>query len=122
MRHIENILETTEEELTFVMWYLKQRGLVVNDDKSNMQITVEGMDFLESHQPSPELVMPFIKPGGMVEPDQIALEVVPDAAPGLAKLATILAKSEEESVATPRFGARLSNMLKTPAGARQEGT
>ena len=61
MRNLENMLQATLEELNFALWYLKQRGLVTNDDKSNMQITVEGMDHLELHRPSPEAVMPMIK-------------------------------------------------------------
>jgi len=61
MRHIEGILEANTEEMTTALWYLKQRGLVVSDDKSSLQITVDGMDFLESHRPSPEEVMPLIK-------------------------------------------------------------
>jgi curved DNA-binding protein CbpA len=65
MRHLENIISATEEEMSFALWYLKQRGLAATDDKSSLQITVEGMDFLESNRPSPEVVMRFIKPGGM---------------------------------------------------------
>ncbi len=62
MRHIEAMLEAPLEALTFALWYAKQRGYVANDDKSNMQITVEGIDYLESSRPRPEDVMPFIKP------------------------------------------------------------
>jgi hypothetical protein len=47
--------------MNFALWYLKQRGLAVNDDKSSLQITVEGMDFLEGNQPAPEAVLPLIK-------------------------------------------------------------
>jgi hypothetical protein len=61
MRHIESMVEGSIESLTFALWYLKQRNYVINDDKSNLQITVEGMDFLESHQPTAKDVMPFIK-------------------------------------------------------------
>lgn len=61
MRHLELIVEATAEELSSAMWYLKQRGLVASDDKSSLQITVDGMDFLESKRPSAEDVMPFIK-------------------------------------------------------------
>ena len=61
MRHVESILEATTEELASALWYLKQRGLVSSDDKSSLQITVDGMDFLESHKPAPEAIMPFIK-------------------------------------------------------------
>jgi hypothetical protein len=61
MRHIESMVEGSIESITFALWYLKQRNYVINDDKSNLQITVEGMDFLESHQPTAKDVMPFIK-------------------------------------------------------------
>jgi hypothetical protein len=40
---------------------LKQRGLVINDDKSSLEITVDGMDYLERNHPSVEAVMPLIK-------------------------------------------------------------
>jgi curved DNA-binding protein CbpA len=62
MRHLEAILAATEEELNFVLWYLKKRGFVSSDDKSSLQITVDGIDFLETNRPSAEVVMRFIKP------------------------------------------------------------
>jgi hypothetical protein len=62
MRHLEAILAATEEELNFVLWYLKKRGFVASDDKSSLQITVDGIDFLETNRPSAEVVMRFIKP------------------------------------------------------------
>ena len=68
MRQIENMLETTEESLSFALWYLKQRNLVASDDKSNLQITVEGMDYLEMNPPTPETVMPLIKASGLATP------------------------------------------------------
>src|ERR1700722_10519577 len=61
MRHLELIVEATAEELSSALWYLKQRGLAASDDKSSLQITVDGMDFLESKRPLPEDVMAFIK-------------------------------------------------------------
>lgn len=68
MRRIENMLETTEEGLSFALWYLKQRNLVASDDKSNLQITVEGMDYLEMNPPTPEMVMPLIRAAGLATP------------------------------------------------------
>ena len=62
MRNLEAMLGGTSEELLFALWYLKQRRLAASDDKSSLQITVEGMDFLENNRPSPEIVMPLIKP------------------------------------------------------------
>jgi len=61
MRHLEGIMDVSSDGLVAAIWYLKQRGLTVADDKSSLQITVDGMDFLESKKPSPEDVLPFIK-------------------------------------------------------------
>jgi len=65
IRLLENMLHVTTEELYFALWYLKQRGLVVNDDKSSLEITVDGMDHLERNHPSAEAVMPLIKPDAL---------------------------------------------------------
>jgi hypothetical protein len=62
MHQIENMLDADHEELNFALWYLKQRGFAVADDKSNLQISVEGMDFLEQNPPSTEAVMALIRP------------------------------------------------------------
>jgi hypothetical protein len=68
MRRVENILETTPEGLNFALWYLKQRNMVASDDKSNLQITVEGMDYLEMNPPTPQTVMPLIRAAGLAIP------------------------------------------------------
>ena len=68
MRRVENILECTSDGLNFALWYLKQRNMVASDDKSNLQITVEGMDHLERNPPKPETVMPMIKAAGLAIP------------------------------------------------------
>lgn len=68
MRRVENILECTSEGLNFALWYLKQRNMVASDDKSNLQITVEGMDYLETNPPTPETVMPLIRDAGLAIP------------------------------------------------------
>jgi hypothetical protein len=65
MRHIEIMVEATAIELSSALWYLKQKGLAASDDKSSLQITVEGMDFLVSKKPLAEDVMPFIKPAAI---------------------------------------------------------
>ncbi len=61
MRHMEGMLNVNGEALNFALWYLKKRNLVINDDKSALAITVDGMDFLEQNRPSEEDVMKFIK-------------------------------------------------------------
>ena len=75
MRHIESIVDAPLEAMNFALWYLKQRGYVINDDKSNLQITVDGMDFLEANRPSPEYVMPFIKPSAIAEKGTVEVSV-----------------------------------------------
>lgn len=68
MRHLEGMLYVTGESLNFALWYLKKRGFVIYDDKSALEITVEGMDFLEQNRPSAETVMLFIKPEALAAP------------------------------------------------------
>ena len=65
MRHLEVILEAKPVEISSALWYLKQRGLAASDDKSSLQITVDGMDFLESSKPKTEDVMALIKPAAI---------------------------------------------------------
>jgi DnaJ domain len=81
MRHIEIMVEATAVELSSALWYLKQRGLAASDDKSSLQITVDGMDFLVSEKPVPQDVMAFIKPAAVVtshaEPPRIRPETLP---------------------------------------------
>ncbi|HLW75434.1 MAG TPA: DnaJ domain-containing protein [Bryobacteraceae bacterium] len=74
LRHLETMLRITNDELTFVMWYLKQRAYVVSDDKSNLQISVEGLDYLERNTPLPEVVLQLVKP------EALAPNAIPPAA------------------------------------------
>jgi curved DNA-binding protein CbpA len=68
IRQIENLLDADHEEVNFALWYLKQRGFVIADDKSNLQIAVEGMDFLQQNRPSPEVVIALIRPALLKAP------------------------------------------------------
>jgi curved DNA-binding protein CbpA len=68
IRQIENLLDADHEEINFALWYLKQRGYAIADDKSNLQITVEGMDFLQQNRPSPEVVIALIRPALLKAP------------------------------------------------------
>ena len=69
MRYVEAMLAASLDEIFFVLWYLKQRGWVASDDKSNILITVQGMDHLEGNQPSAGVVMPYIKLTAVEEQD-----------------------------------------------------
>ena len=73
MRHLEGMLYVGGESLNFALWYLKKRGLVTYDDKSSMEITVDGMDFLEQNRPTPEQVMGFIRKDALAEQEPLPL-------------------------------------------------
>jgi curved DNA-binding protein CbpA len=117
MRHLENMLVATAEELNFALWYLKQRNLLINDDKSSLQITVDGMDRLEKDRPSPELVMPFFKPAAL----EAAAAAQETPAAELATLASAVTTGGDESAAPPGFGARMGSLLRASV-ARSEAT
>ena len=44
---LTELLGTPREHLEFTMWYLTQRKLVTRDDQSKLQITVDGVDYIE---------------------------------------------------------------------------
>jgi hypothetical protein len=51
--------------------------LVANDDKSSLEITVEGMDHLERNRPAAETVMPLIKESSLADPKPYAGKLAP---------------------------------------------
>lgn len=63
LRQLEGMIFATPDQLQFAMWYLKQRGHVASDDKSNVAITFAGIDYLENHPPDPEPILAILKPG-----------------------------------------------------------
>ncbi|HEX5226775.1 MAG TPA: DnaJ domain-containing protein [Bryobacteraceae bacterium] len=97
MRHLESIVEATASELGSAIWYLKQRGLAASDDKSSLQITVDGMDFLEARKPPAEDVMPYIKSAAQTEA-KLAQEPVSV----LSKLNRALARGAEKQTEVAR--------------------
>jgi len=61
LRQLVDLLDITEEEMNFTIWYLKKRNYLLSDDKSSLQITVEGMDYLEKNLPPVEIIQPFLR-------------------------------------------------------------
>jgi curved DNA-binding protein CbpA len=61
MRNLEAIFNVTTVELNFALWYLKQKDMVTMDDKSSLQITTAGMDYLRDNPPNPTAVMKMLK-------------------------------------------------------------
>ena len=44
---LSELLARPREHLEFTMWYLTQRKMITRDDQSKLQITVEGVDYIE---------------------------------------------------------------------------
>jgi hypothetical protein len=86
------------DELFFVLWYVKQRGWVSSDDKSNLMITAQGMDYLDSNRPSAALVLRHIKPASIANQEAPANVLV---AALNAALASRAFKSEDAPTGTP---------------------
>lgn len=61
VRVVEALTTISGQDLSFVSWYLKQKGLVTSDDKGSLVITVEGMDYVEQNNPDPSVIRPFLK-------------------------------------------------------------
>ena len=48
---LEELTLTPREHLEFAFWYLKQKRLVLSDDRSVLTIMWEGIDFIEQNLP-----------------------------------------------------------------------
>ncbi|MBI5083559.1 MAG: DnaJ domain-containing protein [Acidobacteria bacterium] len=80
MRELEALVAFPADQILFAVWYLKQRGLVLSDDKSTLQITADGMEFLERNPPGPGAVFALLKSTEPPAADQsVALQSLPPA-------------------------------------------
>jgi curved DNA-binding protein CbpA len=95
-RHLENMLHVTADQLNFALWYLKKRALVINDDKSSMEITVDGMDYLEQKRPSAEAILPLIRQEAFANQQALANPAPKAEKPGVPEI-----KTAEEKAAEP---------------------
>lgn len=48
---IEQMMFIPREHLLFTVWYLKQKRFIVQDDRSSLMITSDGIDFMEANLP-----------------------------------------------------------------------
>ena len=60
---LENRMGFPREHLNFALWYLKAKRYVCQEDNSNCGITAEGIDFIEAHSSTDELVKRMIHAG-----------------------------------------------------------
>lgn len=70
MRQFEQIAAMTEVQIQLSLWYVKTLGFVSVDDKSKMQITASGMDYLQLNIPDPANVWPFLKNPSGPKPEE----------------------------------------------------
>ena len=109
VRHVENIIAATLEEMTFALWYLKDRQWVISDDKSSLQITADGVEYVERNPPSPDIVMPYIKASGLAAP--AAAETEPAAEEPAYQEEEAVAVSGSPIVEDPQRRANLNRIL-----------
>ena len=60
---LEKRMGFPREHLNFTLWYLRAKGYVCRVDNSDYGITAEGIDFIESHSSTDELVQRLIHAG-----------------------------------------------------------
>jgi curved DNA-binding protein CbpA len=48
---IEQMMSIPREHLLFTIWYLKSKRYIVQDDRSSLMITADGIDYIETHLP-----------------------------------------------------------------------
>ena len=63
MLELEKRMAFPREHLNFALWYLRSKGYVTQEDNSDCGITAGGIDFIESHCASDELIQRLINAG-----------------------------------------------------------
>ena len=60
---LEKRMAFPREHLNFALWYLRSKGYVCQEDNSDCGITAQGIDFIEAHSCSDDLVKQLIHTG-----------------------------------------------------------
>jgi len=60
---LEKRMAFPRECLNFALWYLRAKGFIRQEDNSDCGITAEGIDFIEKHSSTDELVNRLIQAG-----------------------------------------------------------
>jgi hypothetical protein len=71
---LEKRMAFPREYLNFALWYLRAKGYVRQEDNSDCGITAEGIDFIESHSTSDELIKRLIHagPSAVTDPGDVS--------------------------------------------------
>src|SRR5258708_6128322 len=86
---LEKRMAFPREHLNFALWYLKAKGYVRQEDNSDCGITAQGIDFIESHSSTDELVKRLIHAGPEPGMRESSVDDIPGSAdmPSAARLA-----------------------------------
>lgn len=71
---LEALMSTPREHLLFASWYLREKQLVRMDERSNLQITAEGVDHVEKNLPSNEMLYRLLKTGSSAQAEPASAE------------------------------------------------
>src|ERR1700730_14244103 len=58
---IEQLMFIPREHLIFTVWYLKAKRYLVQDDRSSLMITSDGIDFMETNLPEPKTMYKLLE-------------------------------------------------------------
>jgi curved DNA-binding protein CbpA len=62
---IEQLMFIPREHLIFTIWYLKAKRFLVQDDRSSLMITAEGIDFIEANLPEHKTMFKMLEAADM---------------------------------------------------------
>ena len=82
MLDLEKRMAFPREHLNFAMWYLRSKGFITQEDNSDCGITATGIDFIESHCSSDELIQKLIHAGPGITTAFSGEPVAPESAGG----------------------------------------
>ena len=99
VRDIESLVISSPEEILFSVWYLKQKGYAVSDDKSNTQIAMPGMDYLDLNPPDRDEILTMLKRHD--EPAPPAAKPAPEQADSIPPQAPSATSAVTEASARP---------------------
>lgn len=61
MLEFESLMSFPREHLMFTVWYLQSKGLIKRGEESDYAITAEGVDYVEEHLPSDNVLYRLLK-------------------------------------------------------------
>jgi curved DNA-binding protein len=62
---IEQLMFIPREHLIFTVWYLKAKRFIVQDDRSSLMITSDGIDFMETNLPEHKTMYKMLEAADM---------------------------------------------------------